>query len=289
MSSYVIVTPAHNEEAFIEKTITSMVAQTVKPVKWVIVNDGSTDRTAEIVDRYASQFDFIQSVSLRRGEGRDFGRKILAFNKGCSEFEGSQFDFIGNLDADISIDPDYFENILKGFEADPGLGISGGIVFTKIGKGFGTQDETLDSVGGAVQLFRRQCFKEIGGYLPLDRGGEDAAAEIMARMKGWRVRKCMHCRVYEQRRTGSANAGPLAAKVNEGRRFYSLGYGALFYIMRCLYRAKDKPVIIGSFAAFFGYVESKIRQRPITLPQEVVLYLQAEQKRKLRRIIGLKD
>jgi poly-beta-1,6-N-acetyl-D-glucosamine synthase len=285
MSSYVIVTPAHNEEAFIEKTIASVLCQTVKPVKWVIVNDGSTDRTADIVDRYASQFEFIQSVRLQRGEGRDFGRKVLAFNKGYSEFDGTNFDFIGNLDADISFGARYFENLLNLFDSDSQLGITGGIVYTKVGDSFQTHDETTDSVGGAVQLFRRRCFEEIGGYMPLEYGGIDAAAEIIARMKGWKVRKSLDDKVFEYRRTGTANTRLLPAKVREGRRFYSLGYGMSFYALRCGYRLLENPIMLGSAASFAGYVLSMIRRSPRVLPDEAIAYLRAEHRAKLKRFL----
>jgi poly-beta-1,6-N-acetyl-D-glucosamine synthase len=286
MPGYVIITPAHNEEAFIEKTIESVINQTVRPAKWIIVNDSSTDRTCEIVERYVSHHDFIQLIKVKREAGRHFGNKVRAFNHGVAALLGSGYDYIGNLDADISIGSDYFEKILPEFDKDPKLGIAGGIVYTKIHNNFVTHDETLDSVGGAVQMFRRTCFEEIGGYLALPFGGIDAAAEITARMRGWKVRKFPENRVFEHRRTGTAVSGPLAARIKEGRRFYSLGYGFVFYLVRCLYRLKDRPFVLGSAAALLGYLDSMIRLRPVVLSREAVLYLRAEQRGKLRRTLG---
>ena len=283
-SKYVIITPAHNEEDFIEKTIQSVVSQTHPPLKWIIVNDGSTDRTRELIESRIRNCEFIKLVNVERTGGRNFGRKILAFNRGLKEVEELDYDFVGNLDADITVAPDYFGNILNELLADHRLGLAGGIVYTKVGATFVTTDQTLDSIGGAVQMFRRQCMEDVGGYPVFEQGGEDAAVEITARMKGWKVRKFPENRAYEQRRTGTANAGILRSKVREGGRFYSLGYGFLFYALRCLYRLLERPVLLGSAAALFGYLKSMFRRMPINLPGEVVNYLRAEQRKKLTQI-----
>ena len=104
VTNYVVITPAHNEDAFIEKTITSVIAQTVRPLKWVIVNDASTDRTREIVERYTMEHSFIHLVNVERPTGRHFGNKVRAFNRGLVEVRDLKFDYIGNLDADISLE-----------------------------------------------------------------------------------------------------------------------------------------------------------------------------------------
>jgi glycosyltransferase involved in cell wall biosynthesis len=282
---YVIITPAHNEEAFIEKTIGSMVVQTVLPIKWVVVNDGSTDRTGQIVESWANRHGFIQLVNLRRDEGRNFARKALAFEAGFREIRNLPFDFIGNVDADMTFAPEYFQNILKEFESSPKLGISGGIVYTRFTDKFVTYDTTADSVGGKVQLFRKECFEAIGGYMPLEHGGIDTAAEIMARMKGWTVRKSLENKTFEHRPTSFAWGTPLKAKMREGSHFHSLGYDPLFYALRCIYRIKEYPFVLGSVAAFLGYFGRMVRRRPIALPAEVVRFLRAEQRGKLARVL----
>ena len=281
---YVLITAAHNEEDFIEKTIQSVISQTHAPLKWIIVNDGSNDKTRERAESRIQGFDFIKLVNLERAGGRDFGRKILAFNRGLEEVQNLDYAFVGNLDADITVAPDYFGNIVAEFAADHGLGLAGGIVYTKAGGTFVTYDQTLDSIGGAVQMFRRQCMKDVGGYPVFAQGGEDAAVEITARMKGWKVRKFPENRAYEQRRTGTAETGILRSKVREGGRFYSLGYGFLFYALRCLYRLPERPVLLGSAAALFGYLKSMFQGLPVNLPREVVSYLRAEQRQKLRQM-----
>jgi glycosyltransferase involved in cell wall biosynthesis len=285
MSAYVIITPAHNEEEFIEKTIQSMIQQTVRPLIWVIVNDASTDHTGEIVETYARNHVFIKLVNRTREAGRDFGKKVYAFNRGLEEIRDLNYDFIGNLDADVTFEPQYYKKILFELQKDSKLGVAGGQVFMRVDNKFVTCDETMDSVGGQIQLFRRKCFDDIGGYRPLKYGGIDAAAEIMARMKGWKVRKVFENPVFEHRLTGFASGRPWKARMHEGRRFYSLGYGPMFYVVRCVYRLKDPPAILGSVAALLGYIWSMLSRQPIVLPLEV-RHLRAEHKNKLKRAVG---
>ena len=284
---YILITPAHNEEAFIARTAESVVTQTVRPLKWIVVSDASTDKTAEIIGRYASQHDFIQLLNVERAGGRHFGNKVRAFNLGLREAQRFASDFIGNLDADISFEPRYFESLLGEFHRDPKLGIAGGMVHPSVGDRYQSQEVALDSVAGAVQLFRRQCFEQLGGFKPMPSGGEDSAMEISARMHGWKTRTFPELRVMEHRRTGSAAAHPLRSRMNDGRRMYSLGYSGSFFALRCVYRAFEHPRVLGSLAALFGFVESVIRRRPILLSPEAVRFLRAEQSFKIKRLLRL--
>mgnify|MGYP001636539274 CR=1 FL=1 len=284
-ASFVIITPAHNEDAFIEKTIASIIIQTIRPIRWIVVSDNSTDQTEEIVEKYLKDYDFIRLVTVKRTGERHFANKVRAFNKGLSELDINDYQYIGNLDADISLESDYFQKLLAEFNNDPSLGLAGGMVSTAIGNKYISQEVALDSVAGAVQLFRRKCFEQIGGYIPLRYGGIAAAAEIMVRMNGWRTRTFDKLQVLEHRRTGTATVGIFASKVREGLRFQSLGYGFLFMFLRCIYRLKDRPRIIGSIAVLSGYIYGMIKSSPKALPLDVVKYLRAEQKDKLLRLI----
>lgn len=285
---FVIITPAHNEQDFIKYTIESVLSQTIRPDRWVIVDDGSSDRTSQIVNSYAQQYEFIKLVKIEREEIRNFGKKAIAFGRGVVEVEELDYQFIGNLDADIILRTNYFEGILQEFYSDPKLGIGGGIVYTKIGRDFISSDKTLNSVGGAVQFFRRLCFDAIGGYIPLKYGGIDAAAEIKARMLGWKVRKFPEHKVFEQRRTGSANMNIYRSRIHMGYRFHSLGYGFLFHAIRCFYRFKDPPVLLGSFCEIYGFIECLIKRHPILLSNDSVVYLRNEQKHRLKNLNKLK-
>lgn len=282
--SYVLITPARNEEEFISRTINSIAAQTVKPLRWVIVNDGSTDRTKEIVESFARIIDFISVVNLERDGQRNFGRKAFAFMEGLRSIQDLDYQFIGNLDADICLDPDYYQSIMAKCGEDPGIGISGGIIYTKVGERFVTSDRSTHSVGGAVQLFRSECFWAVGGYMCLEHGGIDAAAEIKARMLGWRVKKFLDFKVTEHRRTGSAEATPLRARIREGQRFHSLGYGLPYYLVRSAYRLMDPPAIIGSLATVYGYLKSHFQGEPVLLPQDMQEFLGREQRDRLKSL-----
>lgn len=286
MQNYVVITPAHNEALFVEEAFFSIIRQTVPPLRWIVVNDGSTDQTSAILERCLAQRpDIVDLVHVHRSDGRDFGNKVRAFNEGLARAAGLNYVFIGNLDADISLQPEYYERILVEFGRDAALGIAGGMVSSSIDGKFVSQDVSLDSVAGAVQLFRRECFEGIGGFLTLPNGGEDAAAEIMARRSGWKVRTFPELCALEQRRTGTATANPLVARIREGRRLYSLGYGSIFFLMRCLARSLERPRLIGSVAALYGYLEALVKRVPIALPPSVVTYLRREQRDKLLRAL----
>jgi glycosyltransferase involved in cell wall biosynthesis len=282
---YVLITPARNEEAFLGDTIQGVLSQTVPPARWVIVDDRSTDRTAEIVKGFLPAHPFMRLLSLSGDVSRSFGKKASAFNAGIELLEGIEYSFLGNLDADMKLPPGYYESVLGEFERDPSLGVGGGTVFTLAGGMPVRLDAAADSVPGAVQLFRKECFRDIGGkYLLLEQGGIDAAAEVMARMRGWSVRQLPGVAAQEQRRMGTAADGDLAAKYKEGTRFHSLGYGTLYYLVRAVYKMRFKPRVIGSLVAVAGFLVARFTAQPISLPSEVVAYLQAEQKLKLRAL-----
>lgn len=286
MQRYAIVTAAHNEAAFIERTCASMAAQLVRPCRWIIVDDASSDDTPRLLAAFAAAHPgWVEVVRMQRTPGRDFRHKVNAFNLGLTRAQDAGFDFIGNLDADIELPAGYYATMLKHFALEPALGIAGGVVHSCIDGLYVDQKIAADSVAGAVQLFRRECFERIGGYRPLVQGGIDAAAEILARHAGWTVRNFPEVAVLEHRRTGSAAGAPLRARLREGRRLYALGYAFSFFAARCVRRALERPPVLGSATAMLGYVAAALRRDPRSLPSEVVTYLRSEQRRKLARLL----
>ncbi|MFX0199832.1 MAG: glycosyltransferase, partial [Candidatus Hodarchaeota archaeon] len=175
-NSYVLITPARNEQDYIQKTIESVVSQTILPEKWVIVSDGSTDHTDEIVSHYAAKHDFIQFIRVSEHIQRNFWSKVHAFNAGYEQIKNTEYKFLGNLDADVSFNSNYYENVLLRFQTNPKLGIAGGIILELLNGQYVNQKLSLNSVAGAIQLFRRECYQDIGGYIPLTYGGVDSAA-----------------------------------------------------------------------------------------------------------------
>ncbi len=284
---YVLITPARNEEAYIESTILSVVSQTILPKKWVIVSDGSNDHTDEIVCKYADKYKFLQLIRLERKNNRNFSSKVNAINMGYKQLKNIEYDSIGNLDADVFFDKNYYENILQKLEQNQKLGIAGGIILEKIKGKYFPQKISLNSVAGAVQLFRRKCYEEIGGYLPITIGGIDAFAEIMARKMGWEVQTFPEIKVFHSRRVGKGKENILKAIFHQGIEFYALGYHPLFQLVRCIYRIKDKPIIVGSMLILCGYFYAFISKYKREVPDDVISFLRKEQLKRIWNILRI--
>lgn len=284
-TNYVLVTPARNEEAFIEKTLQSVTRQSVLPQKWVIVSDGSTDRTDEIVTEYAQRYPFIQLVRKTADKKRTFSSKVYAFRTGYAQLQGIDYDFIGMLDADVSFGPDYYENILRKFHQDDSLGLAGGIRYDLCNGKFVRVLCAKNSVGGPYQLFRRQCFEAIGGFTPIKIGGEDAVAEINARMHGWRVESFPEYKVYHYRRTGTATKSALGVHFQNGVKCYLLGYHPLFHLVKSVYRIKDRPVFFGSLWLLAGYIYAAIRHLPRPVTKDMMHFLRTEQLVRVKSLV----
>lgn len=285
--SYVLITPARNEAVFIEKTICSVISQTRLPLKWVIVNDGSTDSTAEIVQPYVKEHPFIELLSLPYQGGRDFAAKVRAINAGFQCLNGLRYQFLGNLDADISLGTSYYEHILEKFALDSSLGIAGGDRYDVYDGIEERVHRSLSSVMGAVQLFRSQCYEQIGGYLPLKGGAIDAVAEIMARMHGWKVQTFPEIKVLHHRRTGTATQNVLCARFNDGLNDYMIGYHPLFEGLRAAYRIKSKPFLVAGMCLIAGYFWAAMTGRKSQVPSQVVNYVRFEQMQRIRACLKI--
>jgi glycosyltransferase involved in cell wall biosynthesis len=281
---YVLITPARNEAAFIEKTLESMVAQTVLPERWVIVDDGSTDGTAEIGENYASRYLWIELVRLPQRRDRSFAGKVHAFNAGLERVQSLQFEIIGNLDADLSFDADYLEFLMQKFSEDPKLGVAG---TPFLENGYDSARDSFEGenhVAGGCQLFTRQCFQEVGGYIPNRAGGIDWIAVTTARMKGWKTRSFPEKRFHHYRTLGTAGRSGVAASFSYGEKDYYLGGSPMWQLFRVAYRMVKRPFLIDGFALLFGYCWAALRRikRPVT--PELMRFHRREQMKKLRAI-----
>src|SRR5438552_16983953 len=282
--NYVLITPARNEERFIVKTLDSMVAQTLLPERWVIVDDGSTDRTAEIVESCVQCHPWIELVRRPQRLDRSFAGKVRAFNAGLERVKSLQFEVIGNLDADLSFDPDYLAFLMQRFSEDPGLGVAG-TPFTEDG-----YDSARDSfegenhVAGGCQLFRRECFQDVSGYVPNPAGGIDWIAVTTARMKGWTTRSFPEKRFHHYRTLGTAGRSGLAASFLYGEKDYYLGGSPIWQLFRVAYRMTKQPVLVDGLALLFGYCWASMRRRKRPVTQELMRFHRREQMRKLRAI-----
>jgi glycosyltransferase involved in cell wall biosynthesis len=283
---YVLITPARNEAAFIEKTLTSMLAQTAPPEKWVLVDDGSTDNTAEIVERYSSHCPWIELVRLPEHRDRSFAGKVCAFNAGFERVRSIAFDVVGNLDADLSFDSDYLEFLMRKFSEDPKLGVAG---TPFIENGYDSARDSFEGenhVAGGCQLFRRECFDQIGGFTPNRAGGVDWIAVTTARMKGWKTRSFPEKRFHHYRSLGTAGRSNLSANFSYGEKDYYLGGSPLWQFFRVAYRMTKRPFLVEGLALLFGYLWAALRRikRPVT--PELMRFHRGEQMKKLRTILS---
>jgi glycosyltransferase involved in cell wall biosynthesis len=284
---YVLITPARNEERFITKTLDSMVAQTLLPERWVIVDDGSTDRTAEIVERYAAHHLWIELVRRPQHLDRSFAGKVHAFNEGLERVRSLQFEVIGNLDADISFEADYLELLMRKFSEDLKLGV-GGTPFTEDG-GYDTAMDSFEGenhVAGGCQLFRRQCFQDVGGYVPNRAGGIDWIAVTTARMKGWKTRSFPEKRFHHYRTLGTAGRSCMSASFSYGEKDYYLGGSPVWQLFRVAYRMTKQPVLIDGLALFLGYCWAALWRVKRPVSRELMRFHREEQMKKLRAIFG---
>lgn len=282
--SYVLITPAHNEENFIEGTIQSMVRQTIPPIKWVIVSDGSTDATEEIVSKYAKEHSWIELVVRPKHADRQFAAKVKAFNAGYEQVQKLQYDLIGNLDADLTFDPDYMEYLIDKMEGDEKLGVIGTpFVEGENRKGYDFRYASIEHVSGACQLFRKACFEEIGGYTPIKGGGIDWVAVTSARMQGWKTRTFTDRVLMHHRKMGTGRGNILQARYRLGREDYYLGSHPLWEFFRSFFHMLQEPFIIGGIAIFTGYFLAALKKVKRPIPEELVAFHRKEQ---MDRLVG---
>ena len=284
--SLVLVTPARNEAAFIEKTIESVVAQTVRPRRWVIVNDGSTDATGTILRRHAARHDWIEIVDMPQRRDRSFAAKVHSFNAGYARVKDAEHDVIGNLDADISFGPDHLAFLLDRFAEDPTLGVAG-TVFTEEG-GYNSAVDSFEGeshVSGQCQLFRRQCFEEIGGYVPHKAGGIDWIAVTTARMLGWKTRSFRERSFFHHRHLGTAERSRLASSYSYGEKDYYLGNHPLWELFRVGYRMAKRPYLVDGLALGAGFVSAGVRRIDRPVSNQLMRFHRGEQMRKLKAIL----
>jgi glycosyltransferase involved in cell wall biosynthesis len=280
-----LITAARNEEGLIGETIQSVLSQTALPDLWIIVSDGSTDRTDEIVSRYSTGHPWIELLRMPEHKDRNFAAKVHCFNLGYKKIRQRQFDIIGNLDADITFGPDYFEYLLGKFRTDPKLGVAG----TPFIEGTGHYDYRFANIGhvsGACQLFRRECFEQIGGYIPIKEGGIDWIAVTTARMKGWITRTYIERECVHHRKIGTGGSGRLSAIFKYGKKNYALGGHPVWQISRALFQITKKPYILGGMLLFSGYAWGFLTRMKRPLSPELLAFYRREQMTRLRKIVA---
>src|SRR5580692_417667 len=288
LPTYVLITPARNEAKFIELTLQSMVGQKYHPLKWIIVSDGSTDRTDDIVSKYRANNPWIDLLRMPERAERHFAGKVHAFNAGYAKAKELNPDVIGNLDADVSIEPDHFQYLLSKFGENPDLGV-GGSPFREGSVQYDYRFSNIENVWGGCQLFRRECFDAIGGYTPVKGGGIDNIAVVSARMKGWKTRTFTDRMSIHHRPMGTAERGTFKARFKTGSLDYALGGHPIWELFRTCYQMSRRPVLIGGLTLLAGYLWASVTRAERPISPELVKFRRSEQMHRLRNFLLRKN
>ena len=272
---YLVITPVRDEAAYLKFTVESMLAQTVRPTEWVIVNDGSTDSTGSIIDDYARQYPWIRAVHREnRGFRKAGGGVVDAFNDGLRAASCRDWEFIVKLDGDLTLEPDYFEKCIGNFRSDTSLGVGGGVICYVIDGVKSIEACPVFHVRGATKIYKRECWDAIGGFWPAP--GWDTMDEVKASMLGWTTRSFSDLHVIHHRVTGTAE-GIWNGVVKNGRANYICGYHPLFMLSKCFANLIRKPYIIGSFALLYGFVSGYVKGIPQVDDPQTIAYLRRQQ------------
>ena len=279
--SYIVITPVRNEGPNLQHTIDSIVSQTVRPAQWIVVNDGSEDNTADLINAAAKKHDWITAVHrANRGFRKSGGGVIEAFYDGYAAIRPQTWDFIVKLEGDLSFEPDYFQKCFERFEQNPQLGIAGGTVCNLV-DGVLDEDSKGDPrfhVRGATKIYRHECWQQIGGLIRAP--GWDTVDEVTANMHGWKTGTFAELKLVHHRATGHAD-GAWKNWVKNGRANYITGYHPVFMLLKCSKRLFDKPVGVASIGLFYGFVSGYLKRIPRIEDKRVIAYVRRQQMNRL--------
>jgi poly-beta-1,6-N-acetyl-D-glucosamine synthase len=281
-ASYVLVTPVRDEAATIARTIEAVMRQTIQPSEWIIVSDGSSDGTNEIVEAAAKAAGQIRLLRLPSRPERSFAAVVHNTEAGVRALACRSYQYIGLLDADLDFQPDYFETLIRRFENNPKLGLAGGVVIDR-GRPRDIFPRNRIDIPGAVQLFRRECFERLGGLVAIPEGGWDSLTCAVARMNGYQTQLFTDLVVDHLKPRNISQGGPLQRLWQLGVRDYAIGYDPFFELFKCASRVAEPPFLASAVARWFGFCAATIRQRPRVVPADVIAYVQNEQRRRLRK------
>lgn len=281
--AYILITAARNEEDYIQNTIECVLSQTIKPIKWVIVSDGSIDQTDDIIKKYSEKYNFITFIKKDdKNIGGGFISKVNAIRTGYNKLVGLEYSFIGILDADVTFNERYYQDILVKFEQNLKLGIGGGFIYEESnGKFRSRASNNKRSVAGAIQLFRNECYKIIGGHAPLKYGGEDWLCEIKARMRNWEVEAFPELIVFHHKRS-TLRRGIGCEIFRQGQMDYCFGSNLFFEILKCIRRSKERPYIMHMLIRMAGFIWATFYEKEKPIADEIIKYLRMEQKERIK-------
>ena len=274
--SYLVVTPARNEEDHLGALARSMAAQTRRPAEWVVVDDGSSDTTGELVDRFAGDHEWVTAVHRPdRGHRAPGGGVAETFNAGLAAARTDDWDYVVKLDADLELDPDYFARCLRYLETHDDVGIIGGLVHDRQPDGsLAVEKNPTFHVRGATKIYRRATWEAIGGLVVAK--GWDTIDELKANQLGWRTMTLSDVAVVQQRTTG-ARAGTWRDWAKNGRAAHFCGYHPLFIVARAGRVAMTRPFLVRGVALFSGWLSAVVRRRAPIADPELIGYVRRQQ------------
>jgi poly-beta-1,6-N-acetyl-D-glucosamine synthase len=280
--AYTIITPVRDEEKYIERTLETVIHQTLRPAEWMIVDDGSSDRTGEILDQYAARYPWIRVVHrANRGFRKAGGGVMEAFYDGYNALKNKDWEFIVKLDGDLSFAPEYFEKCFEYFRRDSRLGIGGGEIHHEVAGQLKLEVNPRFHVRGATKIYRRACWEAIGGLWPAP--GWDTIDEVKANMLGWKTYAFADLPLFHHRFTGSEE-GLLRDRVKHGVACYISGYHPLYVAASCLSRLTQKPYVTGSLGIMYGFLKAHVTRPARLEDRSYIAYIRGQQ---LRRLCGM--
>lgn len=263
-NNYVLISPCRDEADYMRQTLDSIVAQSARPAKWVIVDDGSTDNTPQILKEYVKQHEWIEIVTRSDRGKRAVGPGVIdAFYAGMETINMDDFTYLCKLDLDLEIPPTYFERVIARMEANPRMANFSGKPYLREKDGSLTSERLGDeNAVGQIKLYRTTAFKDIGGFVR--QVGWDGIDGHMCRMKGWIASSedIPELRFIHLRQMGSSQHGIWVGRMRWGFGKYFMG-SALYYVSAVsLYRMFEKPYIIGGWGILWGYLKAKFSRAP---------------------------
>ena len=287
MNKYVIISPVRNEEDYLDITIQSVINQTIKPVEFIIVDDGSTDKSPEIIKKYTDQYNWIKTIQRPRGEHRPGGGVVEAFYAGYNIMETKDWDFVIKMDGDLKFEPNYYEFQLNKFAENPKLGMTSGKTYQPKGEKLVLDIMPDDHVRGPAKMYKRECFDAIGG-LPKVLGW-DTIDELKAQMLGWETRSYKELVLIHYKPIGFKQKKTFKREFIAGERQHYLGYHPLFALSRGVYRMLQKPFIIAGIINIVGFIYAEIKKTNQIPDKEMIKHLRKKQLQRLtfkRKLLG---
>jgi len=279
---YAIVTPVKDEEKFLPITADSILKQTIQPQKWIIINDGSTDQTRDIINDLVIKYQWIQGVNNLAGD-QELKRRIggqAVIHLGLEKLNIQDNHFIVRMDSDVQFKSDFFYSIFKKFEKNPKLGIASGVCYIKEGSKEIEEKHPRFHTRGPLKIYKSECYIEING---LDKEeGWDTIDEIKANMLGWTTKSYPDLKVIHLRKTQSAS-GVLKGYRNLGSTAYYIGYHPVFMLLRCIYKMLSKPYLIGGIHMFFGFIYGYFTKQKRFDDIRIIRYMRKQQ---VNRLLG---